>query len=84
MLAASLQGLRITKLRHRLQSPTGIVLSVDRFLGGLDGLIMVEAEFDTLELMNGFPAPDFAGREVTDDPRYSGGHLAKHGLPANQ
>ena len=84
MLAASLQGLRITKLRHRLQSPAGVVLSVDRFEGTLEGLVMVEAEFDTLDLMAAFPPPDFAGREVTDDPRYSGGHLAKHGLPTNQ
>jgi CYTH domain-containing protein len=84
VLAASLQGLRITKLRHRLQPSAGVVMSVDRFLGELEGLIMVEAEFDTLELMNAFAAPDFAGREVTDDPRYSGGHLARHGLPANQ
>ena len=84
VLAAALQGLRISKLRHRLQSPAGVVLSVDRFEGELEGLVMVEAEFDTLDLMAAFPAPDFAGREVTDDPRYSGGHLAKHGLPTNQ
>ena len=28
-----------------------------------------------------FPMPDFAVREVTDDPRFNGGHLAKNGLP---
>ena len=84
VLAASLQGLRITKLRYRLQSPTGVVLSVDRFQGELDGLIMVEAEFGTLDLMAAFPAPDFACREVTDDLRYSGGHLVKHGLPKDR
>ena len=84
MLAASLHGLRITKLRYRLQSPPGVVLSVDRFQGELDGLMMVEAEFDTLDLMAAFPAPDFACREVTDDLRYSGGHLVKHGLPKDR
>ncbi len=81
LLARSLQGPRITKLRYRLQSPSGVVLSVDRFEGELEGLIMVEAEFDTLDLMVAFPAPAFADREVTDDPRYSGGHLVRHGLP---
>jgi CYTH domain-containing protein len=84
LLAASLHGLRITKLRYRLQSPPGVVLSVDRFQGELDGLIMVEAEFSTLDLMAAFPAPDFACREVTDDPRYSGDHLVKHGLPKDR
>ena len=59
---------RSTKLRYRLQSPSGVVLSVDRFEGELEGLIMVEAEFDTLDLDGPlFPAPAFADREVTDD-----------------
>ena len=84
VLAASLHGLRITKLRYRLQSPPGVVLSVDRFQGEHEGLIMVEAEFGTPDLMAAFPAPDFACREVTDDPRYSGGHLVKHGLPKDR
>ena len=84
VLAASLPGLRINKLRYRLQSPPGVVLSVDEFQGELDGLIMVEAEFGTLARMASFPAPDFALREVTDDPRYSGGHLVKHGLPKDR
>src|SRR5215471_5665912 len=60
VLAASLPGRRLTKLRHRLRSPDGIVLSVDQFEGVLAGLLMLEAEFDTLELMNGFAVPSFA------------------------
>ncbi len=31
--------------------------------------------------MAAFAMPDFAIREVTDDPRYRGGNLAGHGLP---
>ena len=81
VLAASLPGVRLRKVRHRLQSPTGVVLSVDQFQDELHGLIMVEAEFSTAALMAGFAMPDFAFREVTDDPRYSGGHLVRHGLP---
>ena len=81
VLAASLPGRRIEKLRHTLRSPPGVVLSVDQFQGELDRLVMVEAEFDAVEPMAAFPMPDFAFREVTDDPRYSGGHLVKHGLP---
>ncbi|TAJ40833.1 MAG: hypothetical protein EPO55_07685 [Reyranella sp.] len=81
VLAAALPGLRIRKLRHRLKAPRGVVLSVDEFQGALAGLRMVEAEFDTPERMASFPMPDFAIREVTDDPRFSGGHLVEHGLP---
>jgi hypothetical protein len=27
--------------------------------------------------------PDFASREVTDDPRFGGGNLVKYGLPVD-
>lgn len=84
VLAASLPGRRIDKLRHTLRSAPGVVLSVDQFQGELGGLVMVEAEFDAFDLMVAFPTPDFAFREVTDDPRYSGGHLVEHGLPADR
>ena len=84
ILAASLPGLRLKKLRHTLQSPSGVVLSVDQFEDELSGLIMVEAEFSSDELMTAFRAPDFALREVTDDARYTGAHLAQHGLPIDR
>jgi CYTH domain-containing protein len=83
LLAASLPGGRVRKLRHRLQAPPGVVLSLDQFEGVLAGLLLLEAEFDSPALMAGFAAPAFALREVTDDPRYSGGHLVMHGLPNN-
>lgn len=81
VLAASLPGVRITKLRHRLQPLPGVMMLVDEFQGALAGLILAEAEFETPEALAAFPMPDFAHREVTDDPRYSGGHLAMNGLP---
>ncbi len=81
LLARTLQGVRIKKLRHRLKRHQGIAMSVDEFQGELAGLIMAEAEFDTPEQLASFPTPDFAEREVTTDPRYTGGHLAKHGRP---
>ena len=81
LLAATLPGRRIRKIRHRLKPLPGIVLSVDEFEGELKGLRMVEAEFDTPERMASFPMPDFAIREVTDDPRFGGGRLVTDGLP---
>jgi CYTH domain-containing protein len=81
VLAAALPGVRIAKRRHRLKSPTGTLMSLDEFLGDLEGLVLLEAEFTSDALMADFAAPDFVGREVTDDPRYSGGALAGNGLP---
>lgn len=80
-LAATLQGIRIAKRRHRLESPPGILMSLDEFQGALAGLVLLEAEFASDDLMAGFAAPDFALAEVTDDPRYGGGALAAGGLP---
>jgi CYTH domain-containing protein len=82
VLAASLPGVRLKKLRHKLKRHhPGVALLVDEFQGELDGLVMVEADFATPDLLAAFPAPDFARREVTGDPRFTGGYLAKHGLP---
>ena len=57
-------------------------MSVDAFQGALAGLVLAEAEFDTPEALARFPMPNFAVREVTDDPRYTGAFLAKNGLPS--
>jgi CYTH domain-containing protein len=81
-LLARLPGERLRKTRHRLAPVDGVTLSVDRFEGPLEGLILAEAEFETAAALVAFPMPDFAVREVTDDPRYAGGALIRDGLPA--
>jgi CYTH domain-containing protein len=82
ILAASLPGVRLKKLRHKLKrNLPGIALLVDEFQGELDGLVMAEADFATPDLLAAFPMPDFAKREVTDDPRFTGGTLVENGLP---
>lgn len=80
-LLASLPGRLLKKIRHRLAGPAGVVMSIDRFEGPLEGLILAECEFETAEALAAFPPPDFAIREVTDDPRYRGGALVVAGLP---
>ena len=81
VLAASLEGQRITKIRHRLHAPPGVVVSVDEFQGELAGLILAEAEFQSDAALVAYPMPEFALREVTDELEYTGGWLAQHGLP---
>lgn len=77
VLAASLRGSRLKKVRHRLQCAPEIMIAVDEFQDELKGLVLAEVEFKTPELMAAFPMLEFAVREVTDDARYSGGNLVK-------
>jgi CYTH domain-containing protein len=81
LLAGSLIGVRIKKLRHRLGPVAGMPMIVDEFQGELAGLVLAEVEFKTAELLAAYEPPAFVIREVTDDPRYTGGHLVRHGLP---
>ena len=83
LLDRSLAGRRVHKLRHRLPREEGVSLMVDEFEGALAGLILVEAEFETAQRMASFAPPAFAGREITDDPRFTGAALAEWGLPAD-
>ncbi|MEX1109130.1 MAG: hypothetical protein WEC00_09485 [Dongiaceae bacterium] len=82
VLACSLPGIRIRKLRHRLGRAAGVEMLVDEFQDELAGLILAEAQFDTPARMASFAMPAFALREVTDDERFTGGRLVKDGIPS--
>ena len=79
-LFEGLPGRLMRKTRH-YYAGDGVTLSVDRFEGPLEGLFLAEAEFDDDAAMAAFPHPGFALREVTDDPRYTGGELVRAGIP---
>jgi len=81
-LASALDGVKIVKLRHRLRGPSHISMCIDEFRGPLSGLLIVEAEFQDDEALGLFSPPHFAGREITEDPRYCGYALAMEGLPS--
>ncbi|HUS42986.1 MAG TPA: CHAD domain-containing protein [Ilumatobacteraceae bacterium] len=73
-------GRRIDKTRHRI--PYGEhVIELDVFAGDLDGLVLAEVEFDTIEASDIFEPPTWFARDVTDDGRYTNASLALHGLP---
>jgi adenylate cyclase len=57
----------IEKMRYRV--PHGDRMwEVDVFAGHAEGLVLAEIELDAVDAM--FVLPEWAGREVTDDPRY--------------
>lgn len=72
---------RLTKVRHEVPLGTVGTAEVDVFAGPLEGLVLVEVEFDDDAAMDAFVAPDWFGDEVSDDPRYANAALAREGLP---
>jgi adenylate cyclase len=72
---------RIDKTRHRV-SVDDHVAEVDIYAGSLDGLVIVEVEFDSRGEAEAFVPPPWFGEELTDDPRWSNAALATSGRPA--
>jgi CYTH domain-containing protein len=69
---------RVEKVRHLV--PVGRhTAEVDLFAGALDGLCLVDVEFDDDEDLEAFEPPSWFGAEVTDDHRFSNAHLAVYG-----
>jgi CYTH domain-containing protein/CHAD domain-containing protein len=75
-------GQRIEKTRHRIALGDDVV-ELDVFTGELDGLVVAEVEFDSLETSDVFEPPIWFDREVTDDGRYTNASLALHGRPVD-
>jgi CYTH domain-containing protein len=73
-------GRRLEKVRHRLPVEGGVA-EVDRYGGELDGLWTVEVEFASEDDAAAFVPPAWFGAEVSDDPAWTNGSLARHGRP---
>jgi CYTH domain-containing protein/CHAD domain-containing protein len=73
-------GRRVVKTRHRIPA-AGHVIELDVFGEQLEGLIVAEVEFSSMEALESFVSPDWFGPEVTDDRRYNNAALAISGLP---
>jgi CYTH domain-containing protein len=71
---------RIQKIRYKLPVDD-FICELDIFEERLEGLHLVEVEFETVELSSAFTPPPWFGDEVTDDRRYKNRQLATHGLP---
>jgi CYTH domain-containing protein len=64
----------VRKRRYRVgDRPFGL----DVFEGALSGLMLCEAEAESLEAAEALVFPAWAGREVTADPFFTGGALAR-------
>jgi CYTH domain-containing protein len=65
----------IEKYRYRIEH-AGLVWEVDEFLGENQGLILAEVELADEEQR--ISLPDWAGEDVSHDPRYYNANLARH------
>ena len=73
--------MRISKRRHRVDVGDGLTAELDLYDGALDGHRLVEVEFDDDDAADSFSPPEWFGREVTDDNRYTNSSLARYGWP---
>ncbi len=65
----------IDKVRHRVRCGAHL-WEVDVFAGENAGLVLAEIELASEE--EPFELPDWAGAEVSEDPRYYNSNLARH------
>jgi adenylate cyclase len=75
------EGRRLEKDRHVIRLPGSVSAELDLYHGPLEGLRVVEVEFDSERDAADFEPPAWFGPEVTDDPRYRNRELAVHGRP---
>ena len=73
--------LRISKRRHEIELDDGHTAELDLYDGTLKGRRLVEVEFESDEAADAFAPPDWFGREVTTDNRYTNSSLARYGWP---
>lgn len=74
---------RVEKKRYQIPHEKGII-ELDVYGGDLDGLLSVEIEFKDQDASEDFKAPEWFGREVTEDPNYKNQSLALNGIPKQE
>lgn len=68
-------GKTVAKVRYEI--PLGeYTAEVDVFTGDLEGLVLVDVEFPSVEARDAFIKPDFCGEDVTQEDFIAGGMLA--------
>jgi adenylate cyclase len=76
-------GRRLQKTRREMRVD-GAPASVDEYAGALDGLVVVEVEFEDEARARAFTPPPWFGRELTGESGYANRSLSTHGLPAEE
>ena len=80
-LSKQITGRTIKKVRYYYPLDNELTAEVDCYLEELDGLMVVEVEFDSLEKSNSFVKPDWFGDDVTFDAKYKNKELSRLSQP---
>ena len=71
-------GYEISKTRYKIPLTEGLIAEVDFYHNYLEGLKVVEIEFESIEQANNFnDFPVFFDKEITNDLRYKNKNLSK-------
>lgn len=73
-LLTKIDGYPITKRRYLIPLDP-YTIELDIFSGHMEGLIMAEVEFPSIEAAEGFTPPAWFGQEVTQDRRYHNSNM---------
>jgi len=76
-LKAKTDGNMIYKTRYLIPCQDGLTIELDVFEGLLSGLVFVEVEFSDIKEAKEFVPPDWFGKELSEDKRFSNYHLSK-------
>lgn len=75
-LKDKIDGSMITKTRYLIPLKDELTAELDIFDGYLEGLRMVEVEFENEEMATRFTPPNWFGKDVTFDPRFRNSYLS--------
>ncbi|MBQ3032080.1 MAG: CYTH domain-containing protein, partial [Anaerotignum sp.] len=80
-LSLKTEGTPVIKKRYLVPVDGGLTAEVDIYEGELTGLITTEVEFPSLEEAERFVAPDWFGKDVSEEKAYKNTSLSLHGMP---
>ncbi len=75
------EGTPVIKKRYLVPLEGGLTAEVDIYEGELAGLMTTEVEFPSLEAAEGFAAPQWFGKDVSEEKAYKNTSLSLYGKP---
>lgn len=80
-LSLKTEGTPVIKKRYLVPIDGGLTAEVDIYEGELTGLMTTEVEFPSLEEAERFVAPDWFGKDVSEEKAYKNTSLSLYGMP---
>lgn len=76
------EGRRVEKVRYHIPLSDMVeIIELDVFEGDLEGRMLAEVEFRSLDEAKAFQPPAWFGQDVTENPAYTNAAIAENGWP---